>query len=261
MIGDTQSLTMKNASDILYEHKRRFFIFCTLIMIVTMVLLSVIDLSERDMREFTADLLVVTVLAANLLAILISRRYMLIFRLTHFLISLNFFYAIYIGAGEETVLFWAFFMPPLFFFFFSKWEGAVWALFFLICTGVLMLAPALFDAHTYNNTAVSRFLISFPIVTIICFGLESSRYLFAQMLNDKNQQLLREKKQLEQALTEIRTLNGLIPICANCKKIRNDEGFWEQVETYISNRSEADFSHSICPECAKRLYPDVDFKK
>lgn len=56
---------------------------------------------------------------------------------------------------------------------------------------------------------------------------------------------------------EIRTLRGIVPICASCKKIRSDEGFWQSVESYVSARSYAEFSHGLCPECAHRLYPDL----
>ena len=62
--------------------------------------------------------------------------------------------------------------------------------------------------------------------------------------------------ELQEALAKVRHLSGLLPICASCKKIRNDKGFWEQVETYISEHSEALFSHAICPECGKKLYPE-----
>ncbi len=62
---------------------------------------------------------------------------------------------------------------------------------------------------------------------------------------------------LNKALLEIRTLRGIIPICANCKKVRDDGGFWQQVECYIAGHSEAEFTHGICPGCAKDLYPDV----
>lgn len=62
--------------------------------------------------------------------------------------------------------------------------------------------------------------------------------------------------ELEKALAEIRTLRGLIPICGSCKKIRDDEGYWDHVEVYVSKRTDAVFSHGICPECAERLYPE-----
>ncbi len=64
-------------------------------------------------------------------------------------------------------------------------------------------------------------------------------------------------EQLQQALAEIKKLSGFLPICASCKKIRDDKGYWRQIERYISDHSEALFSHGICPDCAKKLYPDV----
>jgi hypothetical protein len=62
--------------------------------------------------------------------------------------------------------------------------------------------------------------------------------------------------QLQEALSRVKTLTGLLPICASCKKIRDDEGYWHQVEEYIMDHSEADFSHGICPDCIHKLYPD-----
>ncbi len=62
------------------------------------------------------------------------------------------------------------------------------------------------------------------------------------------------QEEKEKALLDLKILSGLLPICAACKKIRGDKGYWEQIETYIRDHSEADSSHSICPECAKELY-------
>jgi PAS domain S-box-containing protein len=62
---------------------------------------------------------------------------------------------------------------------------------------------------------------------------------------------------LHDALRRIRTLRGIIPICAACKKIRDDQGIWNQIESYIRDHSDADFSHSICPECSRKLYPEI----
>ena len=64
-------------------------------------------------------------------------------------------------------------------------------------------------------------------------------------------------RELTDALSEIKTLRGIIPICSNCKQIRNDEGIWSQIETYISDHSEAEFTHGYCPNCVKELYPDT----
>lgn len=62
-------------------------------------------------------------------------------------------------------------------------------------------------------------------------------------------------KKLENALSEIKTLRGILPLCSFCKKIRNDKGYWEQVDVYIQKYSEANISHSICPECLEKHYP------
>ncbi|MCX5814662.1 MAG: hypothetical protein NTX75_00255, partial [Proteobacteria bacterium] len=67
--------------------------------------------------------------------------------------------------------------------------------------------------------------------------------------------------ELREALSKVKTLSGLLPICASCKKIRNDKGYWEQMEIYIRDHSEAEFSHGICPECAAKLYPEYYKKK
>jgi PAS domain S-box-containing protein len=67
--------------------------------------------------------------------------------------------------------------------------------------------------------------------------------------------------ELQEALKKVKLLSGLLPICASCKKIRNDKGYWEQMEIYIRDHSEADFSHSICPECMGKLYPEYHKKK
>jgi hypothetical protein len=63
--------------------------------------------------------------------------------------------------------------------------------------------------------------------------------------------------ELQKALKKVKTLSGFLPICASCKKIRDDQGYWNQIEAYISEHSEAEFSHGICPECAQKLYPDI----
>lgn len=69
--------------------------------------------------------------------------------------------------------------------------------------------------------------------------------------------------QLEHSAKEIKTLRGFLPICASCKKIRDDKGYWTQIETYISTYTEAEFSHGICPECASKIYGRLydDIKK
>lgn len=69
----------------------------------------------------------------------------------------------------------------------------------------------------------------------------------------------REKliEELQEALGSVKTLRGLLPICSSCKKVRDDRGYWNQIETYVRAHTEAAFSHSLCPECEKKLYPEL----
>jgi hypothetical protein len=71
----------------------------------------------------------------------------------------------------------------------------------------------------------------------------------------------RFQRDLDTAFAQIKTLRGIIPICSSCKKIRDDQGYWNQLETYIGKHSDADLSHGICPDCAARLYPDFNLDK
>ena len=84
--------------------------------------------------------------------------------------------------------------------------------------------------------------------------LKAIRYAIERkQLENEKEHLIRE---LQESLAKVKLLSGLLPICASCKKIRDDKGYWRQVETYLLEHSEAKFTHGICPECGKKLYPE-----
>jgi PAS domain S-box-containing protein len=85
-----------------------------------------------------------------------------------------------------------------------------------------------------------------------------SRSVWRDITNRKQVEEEREKliKHLQEALKEIKTLRGILPLCSFCKRIRDDKGYWELVDVYIHKHSLADISHSICPECVKKHYPE-----
>ncbi len=109
------------------------------------------------------------------------------------------------------------------------------------------------SGDTYYLTTVKPIFNDVGVVeTVICTSKNiTKRKLAEDALKEKHNKLL-------EALKEIKVLSGLLPICASCKKIRDDTGYWNQIESYINQHSEAEFSHSICPDCAKNLYPDLD---
>ena len=92
-------------------------------------------------------------------------------------------------------------------------------------------------------------ILSLLIIIIVAWNISLKRKVRERTL------------ELENALAEVKTLRGFLPICANCKKIRNDKGYWTQIEEYIASRTEAQFSHSLCPDCVKKLYPELHLKE
>jgi len=92
------------------------------------------------------------------------------------------------------------------------------------------------------------------VVGLLCIGQDMTERVQAEK---ERERLIAE---LRDALTNIKILRGLLPICSSCKKIRDDQGYWHQIEAYIYDHTEADFSHGICPECALKLYPDYKQK-
>jgi hypothetical protein len=87
--------------------------------------------------------------------------------------------------------------------------------------------------------------------------LEEERKLAQEKLTRSNLELTEKNREIEQALSEVKTLSGLLPICASCKKIRDDKGYWNRLEAYIYKHTNAQFTHGFCPDCAKKLYPEV----
>ena len=135
-------------------------------------------------------------------------------------------------------------------------------------TGYFMLHPivhivSVFHSHTddFPPSNLSHEIFKAFSVTMLPWGL-SFMILCALLgsfwgkINQTDKEKSKAIERLNKALEEVKTLSGFLPICASCKKIRDDKGYWNQIEAYISEHSEAEFSHGICPECCKKLYPD-----
>jgi|WetSurMetagenome_2_1015567.scaffolds.fasta_scaffold42751_3 hypothetical protein len=93
------------------------------------------------------------------------------------------------------------------------------------------------------------------VIIAISFIMLNSERLHKELVSAK-EDLKMKITELEQSMSEVKVLSGLLPICASCKRIRDENNNWTQLELYIRARSEAEFSHGICPECAKKLYPE-----
>ena len=116
-------------------------------------------------------------------------------------------------------------------------------------SSLLIVAPFIYKPPVAEMWKVlfNRGISLFVVWVTVILGLQKNK------MEQQRKVIFLER---EKALQEVRILRGLLPICASCKKIRDDNGYWMQIEGYIKDHSEATFTHSICPDCAKRLYPD-----
>ena len=156
----------------------------------------------------------------------------------------------------------------------SKRFLVVSTVFFPIMSVLFLIGYLYPESITGYSSVSQRYIdvyLAFVISTVVIFMIvslildnhtdEKNRLDEANRLLEEKMQLLRRTNlDLEKALTEVQNLSGLLPICASCKKIRDDKGYWNQIEAYIQQHSYAEFSHSLCPDCAKNLYPDFDLK-
>jgi membrane-bound ClpP family serine protease len=113
----------------------------------------------------------------------------------------------------------------------------------LILVGYLFSPPGGSISQSLSNRALSILAVCSTAVLV----------LQRKALEEKREKAIAAR---EKALDEVKILRGFLPICSSCKKIRDDQGYWNQIEGYIRDHSEAEFSHGICPECAVKLYPE-----
>ena len=135
----------------------------------------------------------------------------------------------------------------------------------LMSDGIFLGAFEIYYDITTRKQQLDKLLSrSSALVFIIVLGLLLSIIVILFIENktiSKRKQAEKEREkliaELQDAVTKIKTLRGLLPICSTCKKIRDDKGYWKQIESYIRDHSEAEFTHSMCPICAKKLYPEL----
>lgn len=127
----------------------------------------------------------------------------------------------------------------------NLWRSLAVALFFFLAIlPFILFLTRLFRNHTSALQALNA-------------ELRAHQEHLEEQVQDRTSALQAETKQLQEALANVRTLSGLIPICASCKKIRDDNGYWNQLELFIQKNSDAQFSHGLCPDCIAKLYPDL----
>lgn len=142
---------------------------------------------------------------------------------------------------------------------FGSFKTALLLTFFVIIVASLVTYAFLYVYQGFVDTPGYAIPVLVPLLVI----LYPSNLFFKMYLRTENAEnrLIEKNEELQKALDEIVELSGLLPICSNCKNIRDDKGYWNQIENYLSEKSGVEFSHSICPSCAEKLYPNYTKSK
>lgn len=238
------------------KRKRQFAYLCIAFSLPIIFGFTIVDFIEGDALETVINIVMVVVFIAGFLGIWKLDADLLVYRSGLVLLSTIFLYNIIIGSGNGTSVYWLFPFPLVFVFLLGKREGAMASAVFFSISAFLLINPFSFEIYSYSMGFSLRFIASLLLVTLLAYGLEASREKYGNLLIQEHEKVLGQKKNLETAMGEIKILSGLIPICSNCKKVRDDKGYWQQVEIYVRDRSNADFSHGICPDCVDLLYAE-----
>lgn len=208
---------------------------------------------------------------------------LLTYRMSAGLFTVLLLLLIHLGGSDGSMILWMFTYPLISFFLFGTREGLLWSAGMIFMVLLLFwFPPPWLDIYDYSTGFKIRFINSYFIVSGIAYWFEFLRNRYHHQSEqkterlEKEQQLLKQQilerkkaeaekeqliKQLRESLEEIKTLSGLLPICASCHKIRDDKGYWNQLEKYISFHTEVKFSHGFCPDCAARLRAELQQKK
>ena len=226
------------------RRKRTTILVCAAALAPVVLTFGIEDLRQGALREGAAVLGMALFLTATPFLMARMQDVTPLFRTGAFLTLLLQLYELEIGGGEGFAFLWFYCFPILALTLAGKREGAVWVVAGLAGAAWVFATPT---GYSYELERALRFLLSYVIVGYFSYALESARNRFYA-------QLLDEKAVLEGALLQVRTLRGLLPICTECKRIRDDRGDWLQFELYVDRHSDAEFSHGVCPDCYEQLH-------
>jgi hypothetical protein len=174
-------------------------------------------------------------------------------------------YMVMVGGDQGSWALWLFAYPPVVIFLLGEWEGGAWAAASFVPVAVLLWIPLPgWHAYSYPPAFKARYATMYVVMTTLILAYEVARRRYRddmraalRKLEADKQLLSQEIEQRERAEAEREMLKGLVPICSHCHRIRDDHGYWSQLEIYMHEHADVEFSHGICPTCLREKYPEV----
>ncbi|MBD3277844.1 MAG: hypothetical protein GF388_06065 [Candidatus Aegiribacteria sp.] len=161
------------------------------------------------------------------------------------------------GGVENSAVVWVLSYPLAAIFLLASRKGFYMCLVMLAgFLSIFLLQNTFLVSGEYSLHFQIRLAAVYIVITLIALITEELRSRIHLRLQASNTEKEEAIQKLNRSLEEIRTLQGILPICLNCKKIRDDKGYWQAVEEYVQTRTHARFSHALCPDCLRELYPE-----
>ena len=165
------------------------------------------------------------------------------------------------GGQSHATHMWPIFFPVISLSMLGARKGSIFALAILFLQGMVFALGRSFDFITeYSLSFMLSYVSVYLAIFLLSSILENLREKVQFRLREAHEKQKRLVSELQEKISEVQTLQGILPICAKCKKVRNDQGYWLQVEKYIQAYSDARLSHGLCPDCARELYPEFHDK-
>ncbi|MBN2674829.1 MAG: hypothetical protein JXX29_24320 [Deltaproteobacteria bacterium] len=234
------------------EYRQRLYIqICIFVSMPILLYFGLRDLfSNNGLSASLPELSVAVLLVVTSLTIRKRKKITVLLRFPMAAIGGLILYNLYTAPGEGSDLLWMYTFPVFAFAVFGRTEGLIWNFIVLTASLAMIFFPQIFHSFPYSDGFAVRYAISIAFVTTLSYATESMRMKFYIEIQD-------QKQQIQDAMADIKTLSGLLPICATCKKIRDDNGYWQSLETYLSTHTQAMLSHGICVSCLHKTSPEV----
>lgn len=241
-----------------------------------LLFLGTVALIQHNNLLAAADYSFFIFLCALFLYLRLKRDYHLVALIGTSVTGLFFFFLISNGGVHNSAFVWSFTYPLIALYLLGVHTGTLFsALLLATSCCIFALQTRVSFLPDYSINLIIRFIPAYISIYLFAFLTEKLHQMVQQRLRNLNSNLEKVIKKLATAnqekadlihelhatMQEVQILQGILPMCANCKKIRDDKGYWNQVEQYIQERSKATFSHGICPECIEKLYPELKTEK
>jgi hypothetical protein len=235
--------------------------------------LSIIALKQQLYQLLFVEALVCVSLVGMIVLMRQTRNYIRVAIPTVVIAGVFYAYLVTTGGKANTGFIWMFSYPSIATFLLGKRKGMFFTCLLFIYSLIIMFNEQSFIASSANYTFSLSLRITFSYLLICLFAWaveatrESAQLEYSEINEEiknsckelKNRQNEKKKiiAELREAIVETEQLKRILPICSSCKKVRNDKGYWEQVEEYFNQHSGTRFSHSVCPSCARIHYKDI----